>query len=204
MIYQMTEFARMGPSAIGTKVKRAVLNLRARLVMTDSQLIDLARAGDDDAFGELLKRHQDFVYRLARGYLRESEGAKDITQEVFLKAYTVLPYFSTENSFAGWLFKICKNQCLNLLRRQKLENTTEIEEPGAACPDEALRLRVQKLIGKLPADYQDAIILRYYDNLKYDQIAEILGVDIGVVKVRLHRARQLLKNLAGDIYDEVL
>ena len=197
MIYQMTAF-------VSTRVKRAVLSLRAGLVMTDSQLIDLARAGDGDAFGELLKRHQDFVYRLAYGYLRDSDGAKDITQEVFLKAYTVLPYFRTGNSFPGWLFKICKNQCLNLLRRQKLENATEIENPGAVCQDEALRLRVQKLIGRLPADYQDVIILRYYDNLKYDQIAVILGVNIGVVKVRLHRARQMLKKLAGDIYDEML
>jgi RNA polymerase sigma-70 factor (ECF subfamily) len=204
MIYQMTEFARVGSNAIGTKVKRAVLNLRARLVMADSQLIDLARSGDDQAFGELLKRHQDFIYRLAWGYLRDSDGARDVTQEVFLKAYTALPYFRTENSFPGWLFKICRNQCLNILRRRKLESAVEIDSPGASIQNGALKLRVQRLIEKLPGNYKDAIILRYYDNLKYEQIARVLGVDMGVVKIRLHRAKQMLKDMVKEAYDEVL
>jgi len=197
MIYQMTEF-------VGTKVKRAALSLRAKLVMPDAQLIELVRSGNHDAFGELLKRHQDFVYRAAWGYLRDSDWARDVCQEVFLKAYSGLPYFRNECSFPGWLYKICKNQCLNLLRKHKLEVEAEIVIPAATSTNEPLRLGLQKLIDELPPDYREAIILRYYDDLKYNQIAEILGVDIGLVKIRLHRARQILKDLAGDIKDEVL
>ena len=190
IVYQLADM-------VGTGVKSIARNFQAKFTVSDSELISRAKKGDDSAFNELVRRHQDFIYRLARGYLNEKEAAKDGTQEVFIRAYQGLPYFQSDARLTSWLYKICKNHCLNLLRRQKLENDLEYGPSANSEDDFTLKFKLKKMIAGLSDEYREVIILRYYQDLKYDQIARLLDLPLSTVKIRLHRAKAELKILAG-------
>jgi RNA polymerase sigma-70 factor (ECF subfamily) len=190
IVYQLADY-------VGTGVKKIARDLRAKMAVSDSQLLSRAKDGDNSAFSELVYRHQDFVYKLAWGYLNDNEEAKDAAQEVFISAYRGLPYFKSDSLFTSWLFKICKNHCLNVIRRNKLENEIERESPGVIESDLPIKLRLKKLVANLNDEHREIIILRYYQDLKYNQIAELLDIPLSTVKIRLHRAKAELKTLAG-------
>ena len=120
VVYQMADF-------VGTSVRKIARNLHANLVVPDSQLLTYAKEGDNEAFSELVRRHQDFIFKFARGYLNDNQAAEDVTQDVFIKAYQGLPYFKNESQFSSWLYTICKNHCLNQIRRSILEENSVIE-----------------------------------------------------------------------------
>lgn len=184
-----------------TGVKRIARQIRSKLVLSDSQLISRAKDGDRDAFGELVRRRQDFVFRQALAYLQNEEAAKDATQEVFIKAYQGLAYFKNESecqkpsAFSAWLYRICKNHCLNILRRMKLEVVVDCDMDRINQSDLPQVGRLKKIIAGLRDEYREVIILRYYQDLKYDQIAQILDVPLSTVKIRLFRAKNELKKV---------
>ncbi|MCP4581368.1 MAG: RNA polymerase sigma factor [candidate division Zixibacteria bacterium] len=190
IVYQLADL-------VGTGVKSIARNFQAKIAISDSQLLNRAKDGDDTAFNELVCRHQNFIYKLAWGYLNEKEAAKDATQDVFIKAYQGLPYFQSDSQFTTWLYRICKNHCLNLLRRQKRESELELDRPNNTESDLPMKLGLKKMIANLSEEYREIIILRYYQDLKYDQIARLLDIPLSTVKIRLHRAKAELKNLAG-------
>lgn len=188
---------------VGAGIKKAAGYIQSKLIQTDSDLIARAKDGDNEAFNELVRRYQDFVYKQAVGYLNDSDMAKDAAQEVFIKAYRGLPYFEGNLRFTAWLYRICKNHCLNVIRKLKIENETRIESENNYNPNLALNLKIKKLISKLNDDYREVIILRYYQNLKYEQIAEILTIPISTVKIRLYRAKNRLKEMIGKNRNEM-
>ncbi len=190
MVYQLT-------GLVGAGVKNIARNFQAKMAVSDAQLLARAKSGDDTAFNDLVCRHQNFIYRTALSYLHESEAAKDAVQEVFVKAYQGLPYFQSDSQFSTWLYKICKNYCLNQQRRQKLENETEPVISSKNEMDLSLKLRLKKMVNSLNEEYREIIILRYYQDLKYDQIARLLDIPISTVKIRLFRAKAELRTLAG-------
>ena len=190
MVYELT-------GLVGARVKNIARNFQAKIAVSDAQLLVRAKSGDDTAFNDLVCRHQNFIYRTALGYLHDSEAAKDAVQEAFVKAYQGLPYFQSDSQFSTWLYKICKNYCLNLLRRQKLENETEPVNSSNNETDLSLKLRLKKMVDSLNEEYREIIILRYYQDLKYDQIARLLDIPLSTVKIRLFRAKAELKILAG-------
>ncbi len=167
-------------------------------MVPDSQLLTYAKEGDNEAFSELVRRHQNFIFKFARGYLNDNEAAEDITQDVFIKAYQGLPYFKNESQFSSWLYKICKNHCLNQLRRRKLEGNTEIENVNHNDPDLSTKVKLKSIIGNLSDEYREIVILRYYEDLKYEQIARILNIPLSSVKIRLFRAKAELKKMIGS------
>jgi RNA polymerase sigma-70 factor, ECF subfamily len=190
LVYQIADY-------VGDGVKKLAKNLQAGFIISDAQLLERAKNRDDGAFNELVKRHQQFVYKVAFGYLNDSEAARDVVQDVFLKAYRGLPYFQSDSQFTTWLYKICKNHCLNVIRRHKLETDNPPEINSGEIPDISLKSKLKKLISRLSEDHREIIILRYYNDLKYDEIARYLGINPGTVKIRLHRAKRELKQLAG-------
>ena len=190
LVYQIADY-------VGDSVKKLAKNLQAGFIISDAQLLERAKNRDDKAFNELVKRHQQFVYKIALGYLNDNEAAKDITQDVFLKAYRGLPYFQSDSQFTTWLYKICKNHCLNIIRRRKLENDNQPEERNDEMADISMKTKLKSLISRLNDEHREIIVLRYYNDLKYEEIARYLGINLGAVKIRLHRAKQELKQLAG-------
>lgn len=163
----------------------------------DNGIIEAVRDGDTEAFGNLVNRYEDFVFTLILRMVRSEDMARDIAQETFLRAYRGIRRFELRSSFKTWLYRIAYNTALSHIKREKIEmKEIESTEPSLdTAPSHSLKLTLEKLIGKLKPELQSVIIFHYYDDLKYDEIAEVLQCPIGTVKIRLYRAKYELKKL---------
>jgi len=177
----------------------------------DLPLVRRTLEGDERAFAELVSRYEGALYRLAWRMLRSHEEARDVVQETFLRVFRALSTYDQERRFSTWILRIATNLCIDHCRRRRIKwvSIDEREEdderpslplvaPGAA-PDErhrdaALAERLDEYIGRLPPIYRTIIELRYRQHLAYDEVAEVLGVPLGTVKARLHRAHRQLKD----------
>jgi RNA polymerase sigma-70 factor (ECF subfamily) len=166
--------------------------------LSDSQLIARARDGDSEAFSEIVRRYQDFVYRQAWGYLQDAEAARDAAQDVFVTAYEGITHLRNEAALRHWLYRICRNHCLNVIRRRALERRHRPEALDTPHSDIPLSVTLRRAISELGDRYREPIILRYYQDLKYEGIAEVLGISVDTVKVRLFRAKARLKHMVGE------
>lgn len=170
----------------------------------DLRLIERARRGDHAAFGQLVERYKESVYRLAYRILRHASDAEDAAQEAFVRAYVALDSFNPQYRFYTWLSTIAQHVCFRSLRsrdwriapvdpslvrasRAHLEDGPEI---GLLLRerDEAIRV----LVGGLPDKYRQVLILRHWHELSYEEIARATELSLSAVKTRLHRARQML------------
>jgi RNA polymerase sigma-70 factor (ECF subfamily) len=196
----------MNGEAIVTSIVKVFTGLAVRetsKAMADSRsdeaIIDLVTSGNTEAFGILVKRYDDFVFTLARGIVLSDDLAKDITQEVFLRAYRAIRRFEKKSSFKTWLYRIAYNCSMSHLKNMdnKVESLDDQKtEIGADNPGlHPAKFAIRKLIDKLKPELKAVIIFHYYDDLKYEEIAEILGCPIGTVKIRLFRAKHELKEL---------
>jgi len=168
----------------------------------DAHLVTAARAGDLEAFGELVRRNWTRVYRVALRMLGNPEEAEDVTQDAFVQAWQALPGFRGESAFATWLYRIATNRSLNLIRdRQASKPLDETHEAPASRPNhiaeeraavEALKLAVTRLTPEQCAPF----VLREFEALSYEEIAAVLEITVPAVKGRIHRARlELLHEL---------
>lgn len=179
--------------------------------MDETELLRRARAGDRDAFGELVEAHQRQVYHHALRMVGNEEDAADAAQEAFFKAWRGLPRFRGNSAFSTWLYKLTDNAALDLLRREKKRrgdvalNDLPAGEQTAAGPspqqtlEERERSRaVAEALSKLSADHRRALVLREIDGLSYAEIAEALEADLGTVKSRIARARMALAKILRE------
>ena len=179
--------------------------------MEESELLRRARAGDRDAFGELVEAHQRQVYHHALRMVGNEEDAADAAQEAFFKAWRGLPRFRGNSAFSTWLYKLADNAALDLLRREKkrrgdvaLDDLPAGEQTAAGpSPQRALEERersraVAEGLAKLSADHRRALVLREIDGLSYAEIAEALEADLGTVKSRIARARMALAKILRE------
>lgn len=172
---------------------------------TDSQLVAMTLGGNSEAFATLVERYDRAVYHLAYRTLRDSEEARDATQEAFFKAFRSLRTFKPEAKFSTWIFSIVYHASCDRLSRRKRYSSEEFPEradPGAGpesqaiAADEARRLR--DAIDELPEKYRTVITLYHLQGRQYEEIAQVLDLPLGTVKTHLFRAKeQLRKLLAG-------
>lgn len=181
--------------------------------LKERDLIRRAKQGDMLAFEELILKHEKIVYNLALRMMNYSEDAKDISQEVFLKAYRSLSNFDERSAFSTWLYRITHNTCIDEMRKRKgkqsfsLEEELENEEGSMQrqiadegdTPEESLlraeqRNEILQALDNLSEEHKAAIVLRDVKGLSYEEIAEILEVTLGTVKSRISRGRNQLKN----------
>ena len=182
----------------------------------DPQLVDLAKAGDMQAFEELVSRHRDRVYVRAYSIMRNEALAVDLSQNAWVKAWQRLEQFHGEASFPTWLSRIVTNVCLDELRRQKrartdsleameestgpVENRMEIEtlDPIEGLSREELRERIDAALAKLSDKHRTVIVLYEFEQLEYREIAEKMGTSIGTVMSRLFYARKRMASLLKE------
>jgi RNA polymerase sigma-70 factor (ECF subfamily) len=179
--------------------------------LSDEDLVELCQENDHQAFTEIVDRYKHKVHWLVRRMVGSPED-EDLTQEVFLRAYQAIAGFQSRSTFRTWLYRIAHNLCLTELKRrgrrgEHLSFDDEGEEkvhwmlPGSrqGLEDEIERQDMSEilrtLIEKLPTHYRTVLTLFYLQQVKYEEIAGIMGIPIGTVKTYLHRGRLRLRDL---------
>ena len=185
--------------------------------LEDFDLIDKAvQEKDQQAYATLMKRYKKAVYFMILKMIRDADDAEDLTMEAFAKAFKNLERFKKDYTFSTWLFRIATNNAIYFIRKKKLKtmslNNTLSDDSGNAVtidvedddhnPQDVF-IRTQRLemvrifVDKLPAKYRKLVILRYFDELSYEEIAKELNKPLGTVKAQLHRSRELLFEIAS-------
>lgn len=172
----------------------------------DAALVASAQTGDRYAFEELVRRYRNDVYALSYHFLKNREEAWDISQEVFIKAYQSLARFRGEARFKTWLLRITANTCKDQFKKRRLDtvpfdDALDAGHPPSATPDPGAQTRARELgvaieqaIAQLPAKHRTAFMLREYQGLSYQEMAEAMHCNLGTVMSRLHHARRRLQN----------
>jgi len=170
----------------------------------DTALVRRALAGDQEAFATIVEKYKDPVFNVAYRMLGNPTEAEDVAQETFVRAYTQLRTYQEGRRFSTWLLSIASHLSIDQLRRRRflalpLENAPFLEwiaDLGAGPEQAALQLEasdeMQKVLSVLPPKYRTVLVLRYWYDLSYEEIAEMLGLTSALVKARLHRARELV------------
>lgn len=176
--------------------------------LEEASLIAQARAGDQSAFGELVARYQVAVYNLCYRMLGQSEEAEDAAQEVFLRIYRQLRSYDPAHRFSTWVLSIASHYCIDQLRKRRLTIVpidsivgwarSRQPQPDDLALDGEQRDQIQAFLHKLPEKYRLALVLRYWYDLSYSEMAQVMELPENTVKTRLHRARQMMANLIKE------
>jgi RNA polymerase sigma-70 factor (ECF subfamily) len=177
----------------------------------DHPLIAASLEGDTDAFGELVRRYQDRLYNTVYRLLDNADDAQDVVQDAFLNAYQSLAGFKGDSQFFTWLYRIAVNTAISHKRKQRLTfsidggrngqarveplDTSDAGRPGEALERAEEERRVQRALNRLSPEHREVLILKDLEGEKYEAMAERLGVPIGTIRSRLHRARSELREL---------
>ncbi|MDZ7724033.1 MAG: sigma-70 family RNA polymerase sigma factor [candidate division KSB1 bacterium] len=176
-----------------------------------SQLIERALQDDQQAFTEIVNRYRRQIYHFIYRMVKDDAQAQDLTQETFIKAFRALASFNSNYAFTTWLYKIASNNCIDHFRKKRLSTYSldtpikskdgDLKRDFAASdqgPESEMISRekenqIETAINSLPEKYREAILLRHTKDKSYEEIAEMLNVPLGTVKVRIFRAREMLK-----------
>ena len=180
---------------------------------TLARLVRRAQRGDADAFEQLLLEHQKNVYNLCYRMAGDPDDAMDLSQETFLRAWRCLDQYQFASAFSTWLYRLCSNICIDFLRKRRRHQTVPLtfedadgEEQTYAVPDAQplpeeqveLKLTHETLaaaMAQLLPEHRAVLQLRVVNEMSYEQIADVLDIQIGTVKSRLSRARNQLKKI---------
>jgi RNA polymerase sigma factor (sigma-70 family) len=184
----------------------------------DFELVQLAQAGNQQAFAELMDRYKDAIYFMILKMINNKIDAEDLTIEAFGKAFRNIDQYSPDFAFSTWLFKIASNNCIDFLRRRKTrqisiisssqdfsnnpseginEETSISIQADSLDPEESLindqkKALMRELVKNLKPRYKQLVELRYFQEYSYEEIASELDLPVGTVKAQLFRARELL------------
>ncbi len=179
--------------------------------MRDVALVELVLADDQDAFAVLVERYKDAVQNLAYRMLGNTTEAEDVTQETFVRAYTQLATYKPAHKFSTWVLSIASHLAIDQLRRRRflalpLDDVPFLEwivDSGTSPEQSALegeqQDEIQVYLQRLPSKYRAVIVLRYWYDFSYEEIARTLDLTPALVKARLHRARELLARYMKQI-----
>ena len=181
----------------------------------DEKLVSQTLAGDRDAFGVLVHKYQEMVYAYVLQKVRNEEDARDVTQEVFWRAYHHLYQLRQPHRFRSWLYTIMSNQCKRQLmsvikarqRETALEDATDDAlriEPAHTAPTAGWQVDLEQALSELPDDNRVAVSMFYMGDHSLKEISEFLGVSVNTVKSKLYRARQQLGNALSERYGRLL
>lgn len=173
-----------------------------RIEPDEEEIIRLCRDGDRDRFAVLVERYKTMAYTVAYRMLGDADLASDAAQEGFIAAYTNLGEFRFGSKFSTWLYRIVVNKCRDQLRsgrnRVSIDEIAGVRADPARTPEQAASCReeqdaVQTALATLPPDYREVLVLKHIQGLEFREIAEITGDGVPALKVRAHRAREMLR-----------
>jgi RNA polymerase sigma-70 factor (ECF subfamily) len=165
----------------------------------DAHLVTRVLNGDDVAYATLVRRHQDLIYRHARGMGLDHDTSLDLAQEAFVRAFERLEDCRDGANYRSWLFRICRNLCLDELRNVRrlcvpmssIENANDLEPMHVVEHETTLTLRAA--LDRLPQALREAFLLKHDAGYTYEEVAEITEASPSAVKMRVHRAREALR-----------
>lgn len=169
--------------------------------------------GSDKAANAFIRKYQKFVFSTAFRYLKDHEDAEDISQEIFIKALRGLKGYKGNSSLSTWLYRITKNTCLNFIRKKKLKTFVSYSNDGEEFYDLASKdINAQqqmesdefkneflKAMNSLPEKQRETFALRYYEELSYEEMSEMLGTSVGGLKANCFQAVKKLSSLLKDL-----
>jgi RNA polymerase sigma-70 factor (ECF subfamily) len=174
--------------------------------LNDNELISKVLSGDQQAYGALVNRYQNYVFTLALRFTKNREDAEEVSQDIFIKAYRALADFRGASKFSTWLYTIVNTTCITFLRKKRLEvhsldnekvfELADNQDSGMRANLVEQKSRVSMVthaIKMLSTDDAEVITLFYKSEQTLEEIAQILGIEANTAKVRLHRARTRLK-----------
>lgn len=188
------------------------------MLKSDQQLITECLQGQTQVFGDLVLRHQNRLYNMLVHVLGSGEEARDVAQEAFLSAFQKLHTFRGNSAFYSWLFRIAMNSAVSRQRKTN-RNPASIDvireksgeepidqhsdtRPGFTLEASERQAAVQTALARLPEEFRTVLVLKEMEDLKYEEIAEVVGCPIGTVRSRIHRARAELKVLLAPLLEE--
>ena len=173
--------------------------------MTDAEVVRRVREGDIEAFGTLVDRYHDRYARYAVHMMGNREDAEEALQDAFVRAFRSLDQYEERERFGAWLYRILVNQCRNSLERRRRDaaafpdvdpETLALPTPGGE--DEAARERLRDLLAGLPAAQREALLLKYTEDMTFDEMAAVTGVGVSALKMRVRRALERLRALIQE------
>jgi len=200
----MSEYLLQPPHSIGIPIPNIATTSADE---NDAELVAASQGGDQDAFAQLVQRHQRRVFNLVFRMLQQYEEANEVTQETFLAAWQGLSSFRGDARFSTWLYRIAYNCCLKQLEQRKkdkalnaaiqaehlLDHADKEERASTVLEIHDFQNLVREHLSMLPAKYRVVLVLRHLQEMTYEEMAEILTIPIGTIKTHLFRARNLLK-----------
>jgi len=189
----------------------------------DYKLVVRALEGEQSAYAELMERYRESIYYMLLKMVNNTDDADDLTIEAFGKAFKRLSQYHPSYAFSTWMFKIASNNCIDFIRKERKKRTMSIDtgitnddgesvtfdlESDGRDPEEEL-IRDQKIetmrevVMKLKPRYRELVILRYFKEYSYDEIAQELDLPLGTVKAQLFRAREFLANLMKNTKESI-
>ncbi len=188
----------------------------------DVHLVEEVLGGNQLSFQLLIERYQERIFALARHYTKSAVEIEDIVQDTFLKAYRRLDTFQRQSSFSTWLYRIAVNTALDFLKRTGRSPVRAVEDPELtaapvraqagsgvvlAAPDSRLEREevarvTREVLEELPEIFRTVLVLREFEDLSYQEMADVLGISIGTVESRLFRARARFKDALLRLYPE--
>lgn len=172
---------------------------------TDEEIVLLVQSGDSESFGILVERYEAKMIRYGKRFLLNRHDAEDLVQEVFIKAYTNILSFNAKKKFSPWLYRIAHNEFINAIKKRSREPLsffdldTLFPHPVARqTTDRELNKQetreiLDHVLGKLDPKYREPLVLYYFEEMDYKDIAEVLRVPVSTVGVRLKRGKEIMK-----------
>jgi RNA polymerase sigma-70 factor (ECF subfamily) len=202
--------AKSRPSALADRLRDKEKGPSAlRMTWTDEELVARTIGGDADSFNELIHRWERPIYALAYRQIGREEDARDVCQDTFLRAYRALNGFRGQAKFSSWLYRIALNLCRDWMRRERrtpvvqapedmdVMDLAAAREPSETIVDRGgrhdLTRAVERAMALLPEEQRTAIILKEYQGLTFQEIADLLGCPLSTVKTRLYQGLTVLR-----------
>lgn len=177
--------------------------------LTDSQIISIILEGDVNMYTLIMERYENKLLRYATFILKDYDIASDAVQETFIKAYINLRSFNLSKQFSPWIYRILHNEAMNVIKRSKktvaIGAADEVNDnflvhfaTDKEIDQKLLKISVKKCLDQIDVKYQEILALTFFDNLKYDEISDILHIPISTVGVRIKRGKAILKNICHN------